>query len=243
MLAATGLALLLTIPAATAQPPSAWTTVLAVTFRILAMLPELPLSCTGWFAAPSRLVSPSMFVSAYVTAGHCPVPQVVRTAEGLEQMAVLARVTRPGVDATVGLRLDGRPRRAFPSFALVPPRAGDRALVAGYSAGPLTEAVLTANGECSAGFLCFHSDQAIRAGMSGAPILSLHTGEIVGILVATAQQAHSYDDPHTIMATPARALRALLEIAVPDVHQTTQLVPAPAFGVVRSPFSMLTSTR
>ncbi len=199
------------------------------------MLPELPVSCTGWFAAPSRQVS-SMLVSVYITAGHCPVPQVVRTAEGLEQMAVLARITRPGLDATVGLRLDPRHLRTFPALALVPPRLGDRALVAGYSAGHLTEAVLTAidGRDCPAQFLCFHSDQGLQPGMSGAPILSLRTGDIVGILVATAQQARGYEDPHTIIATPAGPLRALVEIAAPGASYRSIPISTPSGALLFS---------
>ena len=214
MLAAFSLAMAIAAPGvALAQPAVPWTTLLSATFRILGDLPDLPLSCTGWFVAPHGHVS-SMLVSVYVTAGHCPVPQVARTAEGLEQMVVLARITRPGIDAAVGLRVDPRPLRTFPAVAIEPPRLGDRALVAGYSNGRLTEAILTAIGECPAEFLCFHSDQALHPGMSGAPIESLRTGDIVGILVATVQR-RGYEDPHTIMATPAAALRTLVEIAVP----------------------------
>ena len=225
-LAALGLAMFLTVPATASLPPFPWTTILAATFRIFAMLPELPVSCTGWYALPYRKVSSSMLVSVYITAGHCPVPQVARTGDGLEQMAVLARVTRPGMDATVGLRPDPRPFRVFPSLALVPPRPGDRALVAGYSAGHLAESVLTVIDECSAGFLCFHSEQALRPGMSGAPILSLRTGEIVGILVASAQP-RGYEDPHTVMATAASSLRALVEIAAPDAVRASSFPHPP----------------
>jgi hypothetical protein len=192
-----------------------WSMLLSATFKIVAMLADLPVSCTGWFAAPHRRLS-STLVSVYVTAGHCPIPHVVRTAEGLEQMAVLARITRPGMDAAVGLRQDARPLPTFPRLTALLPSAGDRALVAGYSDGHLTETILTAIEPCAAEFLCFHSDQALRPGMSGAPIMSLRTDGIVGIVVATERDSHGHDDPHTIMATPAGRLQALVDIAVPN---------------------------
>lgn len=215
--------------AAAGQPAASWTTLLSATFRILASVATLQVSCTGWFAAPRRHTT-SMHVSVYVTAGHCSVPQVVRTADGFEQMMIVARVTRPGMDATVGLRLDPRSPRTFPALATAPPRLGDRALVAGYSAGHLTEAVITAIDDCPAEFLCFHSDQVVHPGMSGAPILSLRTGDIVGILVATVRHARGYEDPHTIMATPAASLRSLIEMSAPGTLPGHLSLPHAACG-------------
>lgn len=209
VLATLGLALgLAASGTASAQPAAPWTTLLLATFPILADLPGWPVNCTGWYAAPRGQVG-SMLVSVYVTAGHCAVPQIVRTAEGLEQMAVLARLTRPGADAAIGARFDSRSVRTFLRFATTPPHPGDRALVAGYSSGHLTEAVLTTLPDCLREFLCFHSDLALRSGMSGAPILSLRTGEIVGVLVAATWGARG----HMIMATPSAAVQALLELA------------------------------
>lgn len=216
---------------ASAQPAGPWTTLLSLTFQILADLPNLPVRCTGWFAAPRGHIG-SLLVSAYVTAGHCDVPHVVRITEGLEQTTVLARINRLGVDAAVGIRLDSRVTRAFPVLASALPRPGDRALVAGYSAGHLTEAVLTTLSECLHGFVCFHSDQPLRPGMSGAPILSLRTGEIVGILVGTPLDAHGYGDPQTIWATPSTAIRTLIELASPGLLEA---------GNVRSVVSPMSS--
>ena len=237
MLVGLGLAALLSIPADASQPSVPWTTLLATTFRIFALQPELPVSCTGWYAVPHHQVSSSTVVSVYITAGHCPAPQVVRNGDGLEQMAVLVRITRPGMDAAVGLRVDPRPRRVFPALALAPPQPGERALVAGYSDGHLAETVLTAMSDCSAGFLCFLGDQALRPGMSGAPIMSLRTGEIIGILVATAHQARGDGDPHTIMATPAGPLRELVDIAVPDtLHAISVKLGVGLFSLTFSSF-------
>jgi hypothetical protein len=212
---------------ASAQPAGHWDGLLSFTFQILADRPDLPVRCTGWFAAPRGHVG-SMLVSVYVTAGHCDVPHIVRIAEGFEQMARLAHVNRLGVDAAVGVRLDSRPRRTFPVLATTFPRPGDRALVAGYSAGHLTEAVLTTLPDCSYGFVCFHSDCALRPGMSGAPILSLRTGEIVGILVGTPLDAHGYGDPQTIWATPSTALRVLIDLAAPKALETDRAQRAPS---------------
>lgn len=214
-LAALGFAIVFAVfGTASAQPVAPWTSLLSATFQILADLPGWPVRCTGWYAAPRGHVS-SMRVSVYVTAGHCDDPHIVRTVEGFEQMAVLARITRPGVDAAVGARFDPRATRSFPVLAAALPRPGDHTLVAGYSAGQLTEAVLTVLPDCRGGFLCLHSDRALRPGMSGAPISSLRTGEIVGILVGTPLDAHGHEDPHTTWATPSIALRALVELAAP----------------------------
>lgn len=200
---------------ASAQPVAPWTHLVSATFQILADLPGWPVRCTGWYAAPRGRMS-SLVVSVYVTAGHCDAPHIARIAEGFEQMAVLARITRPGVDAAVGMRFDPRATRSFPVLAAALPHAGDQALVAGYSAGHLTEAVLTVLPTCLSGFLCFHSDRALRPGMSGAPILSLRTGEIIGVLAGTPLDPHGHEDPHTIWATPSIALRALVELAAPN---------------------------
>jgi len=161
-----------------------------------------------------------MPVSVYVTAGHCDVPHLVKIAEGLEQMAVLGRITRLGIDVAVGTRIDPRITRTFPILATALPRAGERALMVGYSAGHLTEAVLTNLRDCVHGFLCFHSDLALRPGMSGAPILSLQTGQIIGELVGTPLDSHGYGDPHTVWATPSTVLRTLIELTTPGDLET-----------------------
>jgi hypothetical protein len=210
-----GLAIILTILGpASAQSVHPWTNLVSATFQILADLPGWPVRCTGWYAAPRGRVS-SMTVSLYITAGHCDAPHIARVTEGLEEMAVLARITRPGVDAAVGARFDPRATRTFPVLAAVLPPAGDQALVVGYSAGHLTEAVLTVLPTCQHGFLCLHSDRILRPGMSGAPIVSLRTGDIVGILVGSPMDARGHEDPNTIWATPSVALRSLVELAAP----------------------------
>jgi len=232
LLAVFGIAIALAAPSTgLAQPAGPWMTLLSVTFPILADLPGLPVSCTGWYAA-ARGHAGSMPVSVYVTAGHCDVPRIVRLAEGFEQMAVLGYINRPGVDASVGIRVDPRAIRMFPILATVAPWSGDRALVVGYSAGHITEAVLTTLPECLHGFLCFHSDHALRPGMSGAPILSFRTGLIIGILIGTPRDSHGYGDPHTVWATPSSTLQTLIEFAIPGVLDTNHagkpsvLVPA-----------------
>jgi hypothetical protein len=199
---------------ASAQPIHPWTNLVSATFQILADLPGWPVRCTGWYVAPRGRVS-SMIVSLYITAGHCDAPHIARVAEGLEEMAVLARITRLGVDAAVGARFDPRATRTFPVLAAALPRAGDQALVVGYSAGHITEAVLTVLPTCQHGFLCLHSDRSLRPGMSGAPIVSLQSAEVVGILVGSPMDARGHDDPTTIWATPSVALRSLVELAGP----------------------------
>ena len=215
LLATIGITMALAAPGtALAEPAGPWMTLLSITFPILADLPGLPVNCTGWYAT-SLGHGGSMPISVYVTAGHCNVPHIVRMGEGLEQPPVLGHIDRLGVDAAVGVRVDQRATRTFPILAMTLPQPGERALVAGYSAGHLTEAVLTTLPRCFHGFLCFHSDHALRPGMSGASILSLRTGQIIGVLVGTSLDSHGYGDQHTIWATPAVALRALIELAAP----------------------------
>jgi hypothetical protein len=196
-----------------AQSVDTWTALHSITFQILADLPGLPVSCTGWYAAP-RGQAGSLYVSVYVTAGHCEVPHIVRNPKGLERMVVLAHIDRLGADAAVGARMDRRATRTFLTLASAPPRPGARALVAGYSAGHLTQAVLTTIADCHHGYICFHSDHALRPGMSGAPILSLDTGQLIGILIGFPL-VHNRVDPHAIWATSSIALRTLIELAVP----------------------------
>jgi len=196
-----------------AQSVDAWTALHSITFQILADLPGSPVSCTGWYAVPQGHAG-SLHVSVYVTAGHCEAPHVVRIPEGLERMVVLAHINRLGADAAVGARMDRRATPTFLPIATAPPRPGDRALVAGYSAGHLTEAVLSTVPDCLHGYVCFHSDHALRPGMSGAPILSLVTGQLVGILIGFPL-THNRVDPHTIWATSSTALRTLIDLAVP----------------------------
>jgi len=187
----------------------------SITFQILAERPVLPVSCTGWYAAP-RGHAGFLYVSVYVTAGRGEAPHVVRNPEGPEQMVVLAHINRLGADAAVGAWIDLRATRTFPTLATAPPRPGDRALVAGYSAGHLTEAVLSTVPDCLHGYICFHSDHALRPGMSGAPILSLVAGQLIGILIGFLL-THNREDPHAIWATSSTALRTLIDLAVPEV--------------------------
>lgn len=214
------LALALARPAVTwAQAAEPWTALLSITFPIFAELPGLPLICTGWYAAP-RGRAGSKHVSVYVTAGHCAVPHVVRIPEGREPLALIARVNRLGLDAAVGVRIDPRAGRAFLELAATPPSSGDLALVVGYSGGHLTEAVLTTVSGCLNGFVCLHGDYALRPGMSGAPVLSLRTGRVLGLLVGTPPDSHGYGDPHRVWATSSTALRTLIELASPGALGT-----------------------
>src|SRR5215467_12105892 len=112
--------------------------------------------------------------------------------------------------------MDLRIRRTFLTLATTPPKPGDRALVAGYSAGHLTEAVLTVVPDCLHGYVCFHSDHALRPGMSGAPILSLDTGQLIGIVIGFPL-IRGREDPHALWATSSTVLRTLIELALPGV--------------------------
>ena len=217
-----------------AEPVAPWTLLLSATFRILADAPGWPVNCTGWYAAPlQRFSSPGTRVSAYVTAGHCWTPHVVEMGGALEQTQTIARVDRAGVDAGIGARMDVRRNPTFLALATALPRHGERALVAGFSDGHLTEAVLTTLEPMRSGFLSFHSDLALRPGMSGAPIILLRTGEVVGVLIGIPHDSRGQPDPHTVIATPATSLRALMEFAVPGALD--------ALRDLRSPASLLAS--
>ena len=93
--------ILTTADTALARSPVPWTILTSTVFRILADAPGWPVNCTGWYGEP-RSYAGAAAVSVYVTAGHCAVPQLAKTVDGLEQMAVLARIVSSGVDAAVG---------------------------------------------------------------------------------------------------------------------------------------------
>jgi hypothetical protein len=214
------LACLAAMPAAAAGmsagtvAPDAWSAAHAAIFRVFAALPGFPFACTGWYAAPAQGRPP---VSVYITAGHCPAPLMVRTGEGLEDTLVIARLhsAQAGADLTIGERADPRTRRVYLPLAAAPPIPGERALVAGYAGGELTTLIATADAACQRPFVCFTSDAPIRGGLSGSPIVSLRTGEVLGILVAASRDQQAPDGPHAVLATPASAILAALRLALP----------------------------
>jgi len=214
LLAATVLA---AAPSSCAAP---WDGVMRSVFPIKALAPGFPRECTAWYVAPldqpGHGTRPSLPVSLYVTAGHCPPPHIVVSAGLLERTLLIARLVDPAPDLAIGARIDPRERRTFLSLASGPPAPGTRALIAGYAAGHLAEIIVTAldPSACPPGTLCFRSAVPIRGGLSGAPIVLLDTGEAAGMLVATPSDARGNEDPYTVLATPARTLLAALSLAL-----------------------------
>ncbi len=198
-----------------AQAPDAWSAARAAIFRIFAALPGFPFECTGWYAAPAQDRPP---VSVYITAGHCPAPLVVRTPDGLEDTLVIARLrsAQAGADLTIGERADPRARRTYLPLADAPPLPGTPAIIAGYAAGELTELAATAAGDCQRPFVCFESGTPILGGLSGSPIVSTRTGEVLGVLVASPGRQRT-SGPYVIIATPASAVRAAMRLVLPQL--------------------------
>jgi len=234
LLAALAASLCLALP--TQAGPSRWDAAVASTFPIRASAAGFPVECTAWYAGPVDANDGSAPpVSVYVTAGHCPTPHVVAagTRGALERTLVFARMIDPAPDLAVGARTDPREHRTFLQIAEAAPAPGAPALVVGYAEGHLSELVVTAlpPSRCPARYACFHSEVPIRGGLSGAPIVSLDTGEVVGMLVATPDDGRGREDTHTVLATPASALRAALRISLPDapgMSANGPFAPAPS---------------
>src|SRR5579883_1115577 len=134
-------------------------------FPIKALAPGFPRECTAWYVAPldqpGHGTRPSLPVSLYVTAGHCPPPHILLSAGLLQRTPPIARpgAPAPAPDLAIGARIDPRERRTFLSLASGPPAPGTRALIAGYAAGHLAEIIVTAldPSACPPGTLCFRS--------------------------------------------------------------------------------------
>lgn len=213
-----GLALAATGPADGDPHPLPWGTTTASVFRVLSAISGLPLSCTGWYLAPVRSASALSPVSVYITAGHCPTPLLVNTADGLEDTLIIARLhsREAAADLTIAERADRRKQRIFLPLANAAPQTGERALVTGYGDGHLTMLVVTALPACQPPFVCFSSSVHVRGGLSGSPIVSLRSGLVLGILVASPSRMYP-TDPYVIIATPASVIRASLEFTLPSL--------------------------
>lgn len=204
----------------TGTSASVWDRVAASVFVVRAALPSFPRECTGWFLAPLPQDRPA--VSAYVTAGHCSEPYVVAESSGgpnagLEQTVWRGRVLTPGSDAAIGLRRDPRTNRVFLPLAISAARLGDRALVIGWSGQRLAAAIVRFERISPNGLLEYTSHLALAPGLSGAPIVSLATGDVVGIVVGLSlADRNDSGASHVIYATPASAIRALAYLAVPN---------------------------
>lgn len=216
VIACLGLALTIAGTAGADPHSSPWNAAIVSVFRVFSATPELAFQCTGWYVAPAHAGSSALPVSVYITAGHCPTPLLVTTAEGLENTLIIARVhsSEAGADLTIAERVDQRDPRVFLPLATALPRTGERALIVGYGDGHLTTLVVTALPACQRPFVCFGSPVYIRGGLSGSPIVSLSDGAVLGILVASPPRA----DPagaFTIIATPASVIRAYLDVTLP----------------------------
>jgi hypothetical protein len=203
------IALLISALAAPAHADSTavWDVVANSVFPVLAALNGWPVECTGWYLGP--VASKGGPAALYATAGHCPTPALVRTSSGVEATAVLGEVSEPGSDGMIALRADPRARRTFLRLAAAAPADGDPSIAIGWSGQHLTASRLVFAGTAANGLLQYRSSEALQPGMSGAPIVSLTTGEVTGIVVAGAEPRDN-GASHVILATPASALRTLL---------------------------------
>jgi hypothetical protein len=105
-----------------------------------------------------------------------------------------------------------------------------RAPVASRAGGQLSEIIVGAMSpqDSPPGLLCFDSDVPIGGGLSGAHIVLLDIGEVAGMLIATPSDAHRIEDRHTVLATPASALRAAIRLPLgsPSPASSAPLTPA-----------------
>jgi hypothetical protein len=165
------------------------------------------------------MTSQGMF-GYYVTAGHCPIPQMVSAWDRTEDSTLVAFVRDPGTDATVGIAPLAGPAR-FLRLSSSLPAPGETATAAGWPLGRYTVTTVTYTGNAR-GRLLFRSPTAIRRGYSGAPIVSTRTGLVLGMLVGTERGSAT-----SIEAIPAPRIALLLALAAPSLR-----IPAPSASAI-----------
>jgi hypothetical protein len=172
-------------------------------------------SCTGWWLGPGPRLTSGAASAYYVTAGHCPIPQKIPGRRGLAESILIAFVRDPGTDTTIGLAPDPDPSHVTLSLQYALPAPDEPAVAAGWPLGRYTEAVVTYAGRAR-GRLLFHSPIVIRKGYSGAPLVSLWSGRVLGMLVGTALH-----DPRMVEAIPAARIALLAAQSAPSLALPT----------------------
>lgn len=182
--------------------------------------------CTGFYARPAAVNGHTgEAVAAWaMTAGHCVVQGAVARAVGdavFEEGHPAVGSWTPGFDfGVLMLRDSPGPNRRAPMYLSFLDRAlvtGERMFLVGFGGGQLQNVVGTYAGTDAAG-IHIRTLEAIRGGMSGAPVITWD-GKVAGILVATrcrtayvpmlGCEADAYDALATPMGNVVQALRLL----------------------------------
>jgi hypothetical protein len=181
---------------------------LAVSITVPLYLHGTPSSryCTAFFARPASVNRDTgrPYSAWFLTAGHCmllstPVRRPLPIA--WEITAPMAASSIEGQDFGAFVSSDWRPSPIYLPFLSRPLRRGERVVATGYGDGQLRILTGTYTGtDPSSGALMIRTDQPVRGGMSGSPIVTMD-GMIAGILVATTLD-NGIEDPRAAVATP-----------------------------------------
>ncbi len=178
-----------------------WDTVVQAVFRLYLFPDARAGLCTAW-AVKSR----GRDEAYYVTAGHCEIAQYINDSGRFVRSPLVAASSADRSDVGIGIRPDHRVHRAFLPLDSTPARPGDRALGIGFPDGMLMASTMTVLGDTTDGLIALRSSVPLAGGWSGAPLVSLATGRVIGVLEGRAER-----DPQIAVAVPAATVRAVLE--------------------------------
>jgi hypothetical protein len=188
-----------------------WANIGQAVFRLYVSPDTRTAGCTAWATAPADRARDGEPQTYYITAGHCRPAQYVSDAGRFLRLPLLASSNTFRLDVSVGIRPDHRHRQTFLPLDPAPARPGDRVLAIGFPNGTLMSSVMTVAGAGPDGLVLLRSPIPVAGGWSGAPLVSLATGRVIGIL-ADSLMGESY----LAMAVPATTISAFLSTVEPQ---------------------------
>lgn len=191
--------------------PGLWDDVAHAVFRLYLFPDARAGMCTAWATAPAAEDREGQQRTYYVTAGHCRPVQYVSDAGLFLHLPLLASSDTIRLDVGIGIRPDHRDHRTFLPLDPTPARPGDRVLGIGFPNGMLAASVMTVTGSGPEGLIVLASSMPLAGGWSGAPLVSLTTGRVIGVL-ADGVRGH----PSIAVAVPAARISALLALTEPQ---------------------------
>lgn len=202
--------------------------------------------CTGFYARPAAVngLTGEAIAGWALTAGHCVVNGAVARAVGdavYEEGYPAVGSWTTGFDFGVIMLRDspGLTRRApmYLSFLDRPLVRGERVFLVGFGGGQLRNVVGTYAGTDAAG-IHIKTLEAIRGGMSGAPMITWD-GKVAGILVATrcrtayVPMLGCEDDAYDALATPIANVVQALHLLEPVFFAPPRVVWPTPYGGLR----------
>jgi hypothetical protein len=205
--------LALAVPGHASYDP--WDAVARAVFRLYLFPDARAGICTAWATAPAADEQQSY----YITAGHCEIAKYIIDSGRFVRSPLRASSSADPSDVGIGIRPDHRVHRAFLPLDPTPGRPGDRVLGIGFPDGMLMASTMTVMGYTTNGLIALRSSIPLVGGWSGAPLVSLATGSVIGVLEGRAER-----DPQIAVAVPAATVRAVLEgvqSQAPDANSPT----------------------